>query len=196
MHGVHQQHCKKFSSCSRSLAGEQHSLRATMGMAAEEDLQHQFLAFANFGVHTEPVVDMDGAHFAKYCTDCRLLGKSSDSFGPQGLTLTDVDLVFARVKSKGARRITFDQFLKALGGLAEKQGASIAEIVAHCLRFTDPSNNARAVAQDVRLHDDKACPLQPCSMHPSNQHQLQITCQSHNCVWSCLCTTRPKALHA
>jgi hypothetical protein len=136
-------------------AGERHNLRATLGIAAEEELKQQFLAFANFGIHTGVVSDMDGAHWAKYCTDCKLVGKGSGSFGSKALTLTDVDLTFAKVKSKGARRITFDQFLKALGLLAEKQAASIAEVVAHCLRFVAPANNAKAVAEDVRLHDDK-----------------------------------------
>lgn len=139
----------------RLRAGERHNLRATLGIAAEEDLKQQFLAFANFGIHTGHVADMDGAHFAKYCGDCKLLGRGRDAFGGAALTLTDVDLTFAKVKAKGARRITFDQFLKALSALAEKHDASIAEIVAHCLRFVAPESHARAVAEDVRLHDDK-----------------------------------------
>jgi p25-alpha len=148
-------------------AGERHNLRATLGIAAEEELRQQFLAFANFGIHTGPVSDMDGAHFAKYCSDCKLLGKSTVSFGKKALTLTDVDLTFAKAKAKGSRRLTFDQFLRALGALGEKQGASIAEVVAHCLRFVAPVNNAKAVAEDVRLHDDKVRrPKSSCSCTP------------------------------
>jgi hypothetical protein len=142
-------------------AGERHNLRSTLGINAEEELKQQFLAFANFGNHSVITTDMDGPHFAKYCGDCKLLGKGRQSFGAKTLTLTDVDLTFAKVKSKGSRRISFDQFLKALNILAEKQGAAIADIVGHCLQFIAPSKNATSVAEDVRLHDDKARPTTP-----------------------------------
>jgi hypothetical protein len=102
---------------------------------------------------------MDGAHFAKYCSDCNLTGKGQWTFGRKALTVTDVDLAFTKVKAKGARKITFDEFLKALNILAEKQSMSVADIAAHCLRCVAPSTNATSVAEDVRLHDDKVCSL-------------------------------------
>lgn len=42
---------------------------------------------------------MDGKTFAKVAKDCKLLDKK--------LTATDVDLIFAKIKDKTARKITF-----------------------------------------------------------------------------------------
>lgn len=41
---------------------------------------------------------MEGKTFAKVAKDCSLLDKR--------LTVTDIDLIFAKVKAKGARKIT------------------------------------------------------------------------------------------
>jgi hypothetical protein len=43
---------------------------------------------------------MEGKAFAKVAKDCKLLDKK--------LTATDVDLIFAKVKTKAERRITYD----------------------------------------------------------------------------------------
>jgi len=45
---------------------------------------------------------MDGKTFAKLAKDTHILDKA--------LTATDIDLVFAKVKDKAARKITFEQF--------------------------------------------------------------------------------------
>lgn len=45
---------------------------------------------------------MEGKSFAKMAKDCKLLDKK--------LTATDIDLIFAKVKDKSERRITFAQF--------------------------------------------------------------------------------------
>jgi len=45
---------------------------------------------------------MDGKEFAKLAKDCKLLDKK--------LTATDVDLCFAKIKTKAERKITFEQF--------------------------------------------------------------------------------------
>ena len=42
---------------------------------------------------------MDGKTFAKMAKDCKILDKK--------LTATDIDLIFAKVKDKTARRITY-----------------------------------------------------------------------------------------
>lgn len=42
---------------------------------------------------------MDGKVFAKVAKDCKLLDKK--------LTSTDVDLIFAKIKDKSARKISF-----------------------------------------------------------------------------------------
>jgi len=45
---------------------------------------------------------MDGKTFAKFAKDCKILDKK--------LTATDIDLIFAKAKSKTDRRITYTQF--------------------------------------------------------------------------------------
>lgn len=49
---------------------------------------------------------MDGKQFMKLAKDCKLLDKK--------LTATDIDLIFPKVKDKGARKITYAQFEKAV----------------------------------------------------------------------------------
>ncbi len=57
---------------------------------------------------------MDGRQFAKLAKDCKLLDKK--------LTATDIDLTFAKVKDKTARKITFAQFKQAITHFATKKG--------------------------------------------------------------------------
>lgn len=64
---------------------------------------------------------MEGKSFAKLAKDCNLLDKK--------LTATDVDLIFAKVKDKTERRITYAQFLNGLGLFAEKKGVSKDDVV-------------------------------------------------------------------
>src|SRR4028119_1718809 len=60
--------------------------------------------------------EMDGKTFAKLTKDCNLLDKK--------LTTTDVDLVFAKIKDKAARKITYDQFKAGVAQMATKKGIS------------------------------------------------------------------------
>jgi hypothetical protein len=85
--------------------------------------------------------------YVQYCTDTKVLGK--------GVTRTDLDLAFAKCKSKGARRITFDQFLKALNILATKRDIALVALLQHCLTFQGPVNHSSVRVGNIRLHDDK-----------------------------------------
>lgn len=127
--------------------GERHQLRSKLGIESEEDLKNQFFAFANFSNHGEQCSDMDGARFSKYCSDCKILSK--------GVSRTDVDLAFAKCKDKGARRLTFDQFLKALNLLAARRDVALVELLQRCLTFEGPVNHSSVRVGNVRLHDDK-----------------------------------------
>jgi len=51
---------------------------------------------------------MDNSNFAKFCRDCENL--FDDNF-----TKTEVDLIFAKAKKKGFRRLNYARFLDALG---------------------------------------------------------------------------------
>ncbi|XP_017315097.1 tubulin polymerization-promoting protein family member 2 [Ictalurus punctatus] len=74
-------------------------------------------AFKKFAVHGDTKAtgkEMTGKNFAKLCKDCKVIdGK--------GVTGTDVDIVFSKVKAKSARVITFEQFTQALAELAPKR---------------------------------------------------------------------------
>ena len=52
---------------------------------------------------------MDGKQFMKLAKDCKLLDKK--------LTATDIDLIFSKVKDKGACKITYAQFEKAVSSV-------------------------------------------------------------------------------
>lgn len=57
---------------------------------------------------------MHGKNWSKLCKDCGVIdGKN--------VTLTDVDIVFSKVKKKTSRTIVFDEFKAALGELASKK---------------------------------------------------------------------------
>lgn len=55
---------------------------------------------------------MDNAKFAKLFRDCKLVNNA--------LSATGVDLIFSKVKLQGQRKITYEQFEKALYMAAEK----------------------------------------------------------------------------
>lgn len=63
--------------------------------------------------HPQRSVEMEGKNFIKLCKDCKLMSKA--------LTTTDIDLIFTKVKTKGARKIPFDQFVNAVDAIAAKK---------------------------------------------------------------------------
>ncbi|XP_066499063.1 tubulin polymerization-promoting protein isoform X1 [Hoplias malabaricus] len=85
-------------------------------------------AFRRFAVHGDTRAtgkEMHGKNWSKLCKDCGVIdGKN--------ITLTDVDIVFSKVKNKSGRTITYSQFREALSELArkrfkEKSGEEAAE---------------------------------------------------------------------
>lgn len=104
-----------------------------------------FLAFCNFGTRME-TQEMDCAHFSKFCRDCKLIGK--------GLSSTDVDLLFTRVKSIGQRRIVYEEFVEALTVIAEKKNKTLKQLTTEVLAVGGPAMKATK-ASYTRLHDDK-----------------------------------------
>ncbi|KAK9908613.1 hypothetical protein WJX75_000439 [Coccomyxa subellipsoidea] len=121
-------------------------LRSTLGPSAERDLQKVFCSFASFGGR-QHVDEMEGSKFAKLCRDSKLLSRA--------FTASDVDLYFAKVKTKGARRITFTQFIDALALLAAKSGSAIADVAKAVLAADGPSVTGTK-AEYVKFHDDKS----------------------------------------
>ncbi|KAL2084034.1 hypothetical protein ACEWY4_019552 [Coilia grayii] len=74
-------------------------------------------AFRRFAIHGDTRAtgkDMHGKNWSKLCKDCNVIdGKN--------ITLTDVDIVFSKVKKKSSRTITFNEFKEALTELSRKR---------------------------------------------------------------------------
>jgi len=75
------------------------------------------------------------------------------------MTATDADLIFARVKPKGGRRIGYDGAVAALELVARKRGGgcTLLELAHRVVAAGGPAvAEGCAVAEAVRLHDDKS----------------------------------------
>ena len=118
----------------------------TLKKKQTEDLRATFIDFASYGAREEAAA-MDGKALMKLARDARLLSAR--------LSPTDVDLIFAKVKAKGARRVDFDQFVSALSLFAQKKGASLERVVGQILDAGGPKTRATK-ADSVRLHDDRS----------------------------------------
>ncbi|KAK9864155.1 hypothetical protein WJX84_003510 [Apatococcus fuscideae] len=91
---------------------------------------------------------MEGSKFAKLCKDCGLVDKK--------LSSTDVDLIFAKAKAKGAQKIAFSDFENALSLVAEKKGVSVEDIKSKIASTGGPKMNNTTQPDYVKFHDDKS----------------------------------------
>ena len=108
-------------------------------------LQEVFVAFASFG--GTPSKEMDNSHFAKMCKECGFVDKT--------FTTTDVDMIFTKIKDKGARKITFAQFKAgAISAIATKKKVEESVIIAKMEESAPKSSGTKADA--VKFHDDKS----------------------------------------
>jgi hypothetical protein len=78
-----------------------------------QDTPYESLTLPAINSTPQKATEMEGKLWAKLCKDCKLMCKA--------LTTTDVDLIFAKVKTKGARKIPFDQFKLACDAVAAKK---------------------------------------------------------------------------
>ena len=62
-----------------------------------------------------------------------------------------------QVKTKGARKITFAQFVDALSLIAGKRGTSLSQAAQTVVAANGPAVSGTK-ADYVKFHDDKACP--------------------------------------
>ncbi|XP_035269497.1 tubulin polymerization-promoting protein isoform X2 [Anguilla anguilla] len=118
-------------------------------------LEESFRRFAIHGDTRATGKELHGKNWSKLCKDCGVIdGKS--------ITLTDVDIVFTKVKNKSCRTITYDQFKDALAELARKRfkdktGEEAAEEVFKMVEGKSPiiAGVTRAVASPTvsRLTD-------------------------------------------
>lgn len=109
-------------------------------------LKNKFTTFAQYGTR-QLVAEIDGAKFSKLCKDCGLIGA--------GLSATDVDIIFAKVKDKTQRKINYVQFVEALRLIAEKKKKSFDAVCETVIGASGPTTNATR-AEYVKFHDDKS----------------------------------------
>eukprot|EP01066_Platyproteum_vivax_P001796 Platyproteum_vivax@DN12259_c0_g1_i1.p1 len=100
-------------------------------------------AFKSF---TNDAPEMDGRTFVKLCKDTGLLAG--------GLTTTDCDLIFTKVKSKGAKKINYKEFQEAMKQVAEKKKISLDDVKAQLSKGGPVYAGTKA--DEVRFHDDKS----------------------------------------
>lgn len=80
------------------------------------------------------------------------VAKDSGLLDAKSLTTTDIDLIFAKVKTKGAKKITFPQFKEALSHFAAKKGLTSVED--QILAVGGPIFTGTKT-EKVKWHDDK-----------------------------------------
>lgn len=84
-----------------------------------DELHNVYDRFCSFGSGsiqnlsaTSQPQQMDGAKFAKFSRDCKIIGQGK-------VTMTDVDIIFNKIKKKNERKISFEQFVQGVERLAE-----------------------------------------------------------------------------
>eukprot|EP00914_Ancora_sagittata_P024774 GHVO01049459.1.p1 GENE.GHVO01049459.1~~GHVO01049459.1.p1 ORF type:complete len:152 (+),score=27.80 GHVO01049459.1:25-456(+) len=96
---------------------EEESLPTSPASAASPTSPSVKVIFERFA--TGP--DMDGRQFVKLCRDAKLFDTK--------FTTTDADLIFARVKTKGQRKIHLADFKRALTSIADKRSTTTDMLV-------------------------------------------------------------------
>jgi len=86
---------------------------------------------------------MDSKTFIKICKACKAIDRT--------FTVNDADLIFARIVSKGQRRIGLEQFVSGLQMIAQKKGISLRALHAALSSLMGPTTYA-AKAESIRLH--------------------------------------------
>ncbi|OEH79559.1 tubulin polymerization-promoting protein family member 2 [Cyclospora cayetanensis] len=102
---------------------------------------------AVFDQFTHNCASMDGRTFVKVCKDCKIFCKL--------YTTTDADLIFAKVKQKGAKTISPAEFEQALQLIAEKKKMGYQDLVSQLSSAGGPVyTGTKALAN--KFHDDKS----------------------------------------
>ncbi|PFH36140.1 p25-alpha family protein [Besnoitia besnoiti] len=102
---------------------------------------------AVFTTFTHDASVMDGRTFVKLCKDCKVFDKN--------YTPTDADLIFTKVKAKGAKTITFAEFETAIGLIAEKKKVSAQELSTQISSANGPVYRGTKALPN-KFHDDKS----------------------------------------
>lgn len=115
-------------------------------------LKEMFHAYNSFGGNPDKE-NMDGRTFAKLASEKKLLTSKC--------TTTDIDLIFASTKTKGQKKINFNEFIKCLEKVIAKDsakfGTDLSALVTYMTEKGGPiaPKSSGTKADAVRLHDDK-----------------------------------------
>jgi hypothetical protein len=116
------------------------------------ELQGCFAAWAAFGGDRSPGAErrppgLASSQFVKLCRDTGLVG------GQGGLAPADADIIFTRVKARGSQRLSFAQFVDALGLVAARRGADVLLVLRQVTASDGPALNGTLI-QVERFADD------------------------------------------
>ncbi|KAL4444340.1 hypothetical protein ABPG75_012077 [Micractinium tetrahymenae] len=134
------------------LAEEDSAATAAADVLAEHRpaLATTFSAFASFGLRGEAAgaaPDLDSFRCTKLAREAGLLDSS--------LTTQALDVLFAAAKERGARRLSFDAFLRLLRAIADKKGVPLGEVAAAVAAVQVPAVRA-TTPEAVKFHDDRS----------------------------------------
>lgn len=108
-------------------------------------LAKNFEEFASFG--GAPTKEMDNSHFTKMLKECKIIGKV--------FTGTDADMLFTKIKAKGARKITVEDFKNnGIPEIAKKLKKTNEEIEQMIAAAAPQAHGTKA--ENVKFHDDKS----------------------------------------
>eukprot|EP00889_Picochlorum_renovo_P000933 jgi/Picre1/27963/NNA_000924.t1 len=113
-------------------------------------LREAFLKWSMFGNRDATKMSddvMTSFAWMKLCRDCGLVSKSASR--KKCIDSTEADLIFAKVKARGKRKICFSQFIDALGLVAEKSGRHVMHVIDAILAAQGPVLNGTVVSVPV-----------------------------------------------
>lgn len=105
-------------------------------------LRQMFTSWATFGLRDPTVnkktVQLGTAHYMKLLRDTGLVGR-------RGVSTTDADLIYTKVKPKGQLRLSFVHFVDALGAIAELRSRDVLSVVRQITSSPGPVLNGTTV---------------------------------------------------
>eukprot|EP00204_Picochlorum_oklahomense_P000638 CAMPEP_0118799868 /NCGR_PEP_ID=MMETSP1161-20130426/1944_1 /TAXON_ID=249345 /ORGANISM="Picochlorum oklahomensis, Strain CCMP2329" /LENGTH=482 /DNA_ID=CAMNT_0006727625 /DNA_START=62 /DNA_END=1513 /DNA_ORIENTATION=+ len=113
-------------------------------------LREAFLKWSMFGNRDATKMSddvMTSFAWMKLCRDCGLVSKSASR--KKCIDSTEADLIFAKVKARGKRKICFSQFIDAVGLVAEKSGRHVMHVIDAILAAQGPVLNGTVVSVPV-----------------------------------------------
>jgi hypothetical protein len=132
-----------------------HTMSRRLSNVSREEMQELnqalhniYTNFCAFGAGQRGTDGMDNRTFMKFAKDCNLLDRK--------VTRTDIDLIFARIKLAGQRKINFKVFQEGVRQIAIKKGKTYQEVIMIAANMGGPSasGTTKVAAGQTRFHDD------------------------------------------